>query len=99
MGRVFDAKSYRICTLAISNRAGEQFDAKKKLRADARNLSGASFQPKTAQNEISLASVRLGSSYSPKASHCQKLDFLARAAQIDAAAAPAQALDHKEISP
>jgi hypothetical protein len=66
---------------------------------NANSLSGASFQPKTAQNEISLASVRLGSSYSPKASHSQKLDFLARAAQIDVAAASASAQHHKEIGP
>jgi hypothetical protein len=71
----------------------------KNCALNARNRSGASFLPKTAQDEILLASVWLGSSYSPKASHCQKLDFLARTAQITAAVVPAQARDHKEIGP
>ena len=73
--------------------------APKNCAQDARNLSGASFLSKTAQAQILLASVRLGSSYSPKASHSPKLDFLARAAQIDVAEAPAQARDHQQIGP
>ena len=63
----------------------------KNCALNASSLSGASFLSKTAQDEILLASVRLGSSYSQKASHSQKLDFLARAAQITDAAASARA--------
>ena len=59
----------------------------------------ASFLPKTAQDAISLASVRLASSYSQKHLTAKKLDFLARAAQIDAAEAPARAQHPKEIAP
>ena len=71
----------------------------KNCALNARKLSAASFVPKTAQYEILLAFVALGNSYSPKASHSQKLDYLARAAQIDAAAAPARAQHPKEIGP
>ena len=71
----------------------------KNCALNARKLSAASFVPKTAQYEILLAFVALGNSYSPKASHSQKLDLLARAAQIDVAAAGAQALDHEQIGP
>ena len=73
--------------------------AQKNYALNAHKLSGASFLSRTAQDEILLASLRLGSSYSPKTSHCQKLDFLRARAQITAAVPPAGAQNHKEIGP